>query len=89
MKTSIAEIVRTENYLMGRLSPEEALVFEAKMLLDKELKANTLFHKIVHRLVLLYHRKKLRARVEEVHGRLFSDPARERFQESVLRHFNR
>ena len=88
MKTSIPEIIRTERFLKGELPPDERVVFEARMLVDAELKNNTFFHSTVHRLITLYQRKKIKVEVELLHARIFHDPERAAFKESIFKLFN-
>jgi len=88
MKTSFNNVVETEEFLRGAMPAQDALLFEARLLLDEELKTNTFFHRTVHRLVRLYGRKKTKAEVESVHARLFNDPCKSAFRESIFRIFN-
>ena len=88
MKTSISEIIRAEKFLQGELSPEESVVFQARLLVDQELKTNTFFHGMVHRMITLYNRRKLRCEVDALHERLFHDPAKMKFRESIVKLFN-
>lgn len=87
MKTSITEIIRTEKFIVGGLSRDEKVLFEAKLLIDNNLRRGVLLQKLVHRLVRLYHRRKIKAGMEQVHNKLFEDPANVRFRRSVLQHF--
>lgn len=88
MKTSIADILLAERFIGGELPHGERLLFEAKLAIDKDLRRNLVLHKLVHRLVRLYHRKKIKREVVRVHNKLFQDPAKEQFRSSVLKHFN-
>ena len=88
MKTSFSEILKTEKYLNQELGTGDSLVFEARLLVDVELRKNTIFHKAVHRLVHLYHRRKLKNELQMVHERLFSDPEKTTFREGILKPFN-
>jgi len=87
MKTSIAEIIRTEKFIVGELSNDEELLFEAKLLIDKDLRRNVSLQRLVHRLVRLYHRRKMKADIGRVHDKLFLNPAKVGFRRSVLKHF--
>ena len=88
MKTSISETIQIEKYLMEQLHPEEKTLFEARLKLDGNLRTNTVFQKVLRRLLRLYHRRKLKQEVAHIHDHLFHDPARIHFRESVLKHFN-
>lgn len=87
MKTSYCEIIKTEKYLRGKMRPEDSLVFQARLLLDKDLERNTLFHRIVHRMVTLYFRKKLKREIQAAHTRLFNDPLHAGFKDEILKNF--
>ena len=88
MKTSYSKLIMTEKFLRGELSPQDAVLFEAQLLLDDELKKHTFFHRMVHRLILLYGRKKNKAHLESVHAHLLNDPANSVYRESILKIFN-
>ena len=88
MRTSLSDITKTEKYLQGQLGPEDSLLFQARLLVDGELRANTFFHRMVHRLVSLYRRKQLKEEVEAIHKKLFFDPAKADFRERVMKNFN-
>lgn len=89
MKTSYTEIIRTEKYLRQEMAADDSLVFQARVLLSSELRANTYFHGLVHRLVLLYHRRQVKAAMETLHSRLFNDPSKTTFREGIVSLFNR
>jgi hypothetical protein len=88
MKTSLTDVSQTEKYLRHELSAEDSLVFQAQLLISHELRKDTFFHKIVHSMVGMYHRKKLKAEIEFVHQKLFNDPARANFRQEIMRLFN-
>lgn len=83
MKTSIADTIKIERFLTGEMDARDRLVFEAKLLVDQQLRTEVSLQRMVHKLVRLYHRKKLKARLEVVHERLFSDPANTSLRETV------
>ena len=87
MRTSISEIIRAERFLTGELQPQDKLSYEARLIIDKEARENLFFHKMLHRLVRLYDREKMKRRIGQIHDRLFEDPAKAVFQDSVLKHF--
>jgi hypothetical protein len=89
MKTSLTELIGIEKYLSGDLTPEQSLVFNARLLISQPLRKRTFLQKLVHRLVHLYHRRLLKREVEAVHARLFYDPAHADFRGRVMKIFNR
>jgi hypothetical protein len=88
MKTSFPEILQTEKYVQHDLAADDALVYEARLLVDAELRRDTYFHRAVHRLVRIYHRKKLKLEVEIIHNRLSNDPANAAFRKAMMKLFN-
>lgn len=88
MKTSISEIIRIEKFLAGQLDDDERVLFEGRFIVDKELQRSVFLQRLVRRLVRLYYRKKIKDEVVRIHARLFDDPARAGFRETVLQHFN-
>lgn len=88
MKTSLSEIVETEKYLTGDMRPEDAVVFQARLLTDRRLKRDVFYHVKIHRIALLYRRKKIKAEIQSVHKRLFDDPVNSSFKNKILQLFN-
>ena len=88
MKTSIPETIEIEKYLQRRMEAGDSLIFQGRLLVDERLRSNTIFQRMVHRLVLLYYRKRLKARVRAVHHKLFTDPDRVDFREDIMKIFN-
>ena len=80
-------ICEIERYVDGTMEQHEAILFEARIQKDSLLRMNVLLHKKVLALVRIYHRKKLKMELEEVHNRLFNDPNKFTFRESVMRIF--
>lgn len=89
MRTSLTEIEQTEKFLSGKMVPEDALVFEAKMLSNPLLKMNVFFQQKVYSLVRLYHRKKLKEEAEKAHQHLFHHPDKKEFQETIFQLFKK
>lgn len=88
MKTSLSETIQIENYLQGNLSPENALVFEARLQIEPELKKTVHLQTLVRRFVTLYHRRRLKSEVEAIHARLFRDDRRRDFRARIMNLFN-
>lgn len=84
MRTSLNDIRQAEGYLQRALSPEESLVFEARLLTDPMLRIDLYVQRKVYALLRFYHRKKVKEEVEKVHQRLFHDPAKADFQQQIF-----
>lgn len=83
MRTSLTDIKQAEAWLQGTLTPQDSLLFEARILTNPLLRANVALQKKVLALLRFYHRKKLKEELEAVHQRLFSDPAKADFQQQI------
>jgi anti-sigma factor RsiW len=87
MRTSLNDIAHTEKYLQGRLSPEERLVFEARLLTSPLLRWNVSTQQKVYTLLKLYHRKKMKQQVKTVQDKLFHDAQHAEWKKEILQLF--
>ncbi|HYG19543.1 MAG TPA: hypothetical protein VD816_11475 [Ohtaekwangia sp.] len=87
MRTSLNDIRETERYLGNELPPEDKLVFEARLLTEPTLRANTFVQYRIRALIRLYHRKKMKDSIESIHQRMFNDPAEKTFALQVHQYF--
>jgi len=87
MKTSWNSIRMTEEYLSNRLSPEDRLIFEARILIDPVLKMNVFLQKKIYSLVRAYGRKQLKSELQSIEHRLFQSPEKIEFQQRVSQIF--
>jgi hypothetical protein len=88
MRTSLNEIKDIERYLEKDFAPEESLLFEAKLLTQPGLHLHTQLQRRIVSLVKIFHRKKMKQDLEQIHQRLFTDPSRQPFQQIVQQYFN-
>lgn len=88
MRASLNEIRQLEDYISSSLGPDDNLLLSARLVLDPRLRLNLTLQKKVYRLVYLYGRKKLQSEIESAHRRLFDDPGKKDFQQSILDLFN-
>ena len=87
MRTSLNNIAQTEAYLLKRANPANALLFEAKTLLDQELQPRVSQQQQVYTLVQQYGRKQVKAEIEAVHQQLFNQPEHLSFRQKIARLF--
>ncbi|SKC61509.1 hypothetical protein [Ohtaekwangia koreensis] len=87
MRTSLNDIALAEKYLLGKLEPEETLVFEARLLTNPVLRWNVAAQKKVYSVLKLYHRKKLKKEVQVVHQTIFNDAKHQDFKQEILQLF--
>ncbi|RFZ90718.1 hypothetical protein D0C36_17305 [Mucilaginibacter conchicola] len=71
----------------GLLPTGDALVFEARLILNPALQEEVLLHKQTLALVKQYGREALRKDIEDIHQQLFSHPQHRSFKDSILRFF--
>lgn len=89
MRTSLNNLKLAEEYLTGQAVPGDSLLFQARMIIDPEMKEDVQHQQQAYRLVELYGRQQLKAQLEEVHEQLFALPKYARFKQRVLELFRR
>ena len=87
MRTSLIETKQIEAHLLQLSNPGDALVFEAKLLLDDELHEKLQWQKETYRQAMLYGRKQLKKEIEAVHQKLFSDNEHKSFSQKIKSFF--
>lgn len=87
MRTSLNNTKEIDDYVLKQSAPEDALLFEAKLIIDPELKYTLLCHKQTLSLINQYGRNDLRNIAEKVHQRLFTQAEHQGFREKILRIF--
>lgn len=88
MRTSLNEIKNIEDYLFLTAEPEERVLFEARMLLQPELKQNVSVQQMIYEMIRLYSRKQLKQEIENVHRQLFEKPVHKDFANRIRRYFS-
>ncbi len=89
MRTSLSELKTTEDFILGRLSPADAFVFRARLIIDPQLRENVAALKIAYSLISAYGRKKLKAEIASVQEKIFSDPSKIEFQKHIHQLFSK
>lgn len=89
MRTSLNEIKEINDHLLKLAPPDQALLFEAKLIINPELKQQVMWHKQTLSLVQQYGRNNLQAEIETVHQKLFSLPEHEGFRQKIMRFFGK
>ena len=84
MRTSLIEIKHIEDHLLKQLSPEEEVVFQANLLINKELTSNLEAQVQGYELIKSYGRKQLRLEIEAVQQKLFSAKEHKSFRDKIL-----
>lgn len=89
MRTSLNNIAYIEAHLLKAQQPGDALLFDAKLLLDHDLQVDTAAQKQVYTLVQQYGRRQLKQEIEAVHQQLFTQPEHMSFKQKIARLFFR
>jgi hypothetical protein len=87
MKTSLAETKSIEAYLNNKLSAEERILFEAKLLIDLQLAENLYWQQHTYILLKRYNREQLKNELEEIHQQLFTQERHKSFRQRILSFF--
>jgi hypothetical protein len=87
MRTSLNEIKLIEEHILGHEGPAEALLFDAMLVLNADLKEQVTWQKKAHELVIEYSRKQLKIEIASVHNQLFGKPENLSFRLQILRLF--
>ncbi len=89
MKTLWNKTSLIEKYIQGELSAGNRFLFESRLLMDPGLRKDLWLQRQVLRMVRLYHRKKMKEELEAISVRLFSDPVKKKFQDTVYQLFKK
>ena len=88
MKTSWKKTKRWDEYLHRRARPEEALLTEAELIVDSDLRETLRWQQRTYALVQQYGRQQLRREIQAAQDQLFSRPEHRSFREMILRLFS-
>lgn len=83
MKIFLNKTQEIERHLQKPASQEENLLFEAKLLLDRDLFETRKWQKQTYALVKEYSRHQLKAEIEAVHQQLFTQPEHAGFRKRI------
>ena len=84
MRTSLNEIKLIDDHIFNTGTHEDVLLFDAMLILNPGLTNRVMWQKKTHAIVQQYGRKKLKAEIDSVHRRLFSQPEHRSFRERIL-----
>jgi len=89
MRTSLNEIKLIDGYIFNSNRTEDALLFDALLILNPELPDQVMWQKKAHAIVRQCSRKKLKAEIEAVQQQLFENPAHQSFKQRILSLFSK
>jgi len=84
MRTSLNEIKLIDGRIFNTNPPEDALLFDALLIINPELGQQLMWQQKAHAIVKQYSRKKLKAEIEAVHQELFHKPEYSSFRRRIL-----
>ena len=87
MRTLLNEVQEIEAHLLKNNAPGDALLFEAKLILDDELKDKTHYQQKAYELISFYGRRQLKQEIAAVHQKLFTQQEHRGFRARILRLF--
>lgn len=87
MKTSPSEINKADDFISGKLPPQEHLLTEAQLLLNRPLRFSFFLQKEVRALLMRYGRNRQKAEVNALYQRMMSSPKEEDFQRTIRQIF--
>ena len=88
MRTSLIEIEQIERHLSKQNSTGDALLFEANLILDPNLKSRMNLQQHAYSFIEQYGRKQLREEIEAVHHQLFNHRQHQSFRQKIARIFS-
>lgn len=89
MRTSLNKLKVWEEYLEHQLLPEEKLLLDAHLIIDKKLKDELYCQQKAYQLVNAYGREDLRAQLLRVDQELFANPAHKNFVDKIKGFFRK
>jgi hypothetical protein len=89
MRTSLNNIKKIEDYLLGCTAPGETLLFEANMLLDTGLADEVAQQRITYEVIKQYSRQKIKAEIIATQEKLTAVPEHQGFIQRIANLFKK
>jgi hypothetical protein len=77
------ETKQLEDYLWNRLTTEERLLMEARLMVNAALRDQLNWQQKTYRLIEEYGRKKLKSEIEQIQARMFSEERFKNFRKQI------
>ena len=81
------ETEQIEAHLLKLSDPGDSLVFEARLILEPELKEKLMWQEKTYSMVRIYGRDQLKKEIESIHQKLFTQPEHTSFSQKIRRLF--
>ena len=89
MRTSLIETEQIEAHLLRLSEPGDALVFEARLMLEPELRDKMHWQQKTYNIIKQYSRQQLKQEIDAVHRQLFNRPEHAGFRQKIMRLFTK
>jgi hypothetical protein len=89
MTTSWNETKQIEAHILGTASTGDALLFEAKLMLDNDLADKVMWQQKAYATIQQFGRRQLKKEIEQVHQQLFTQAAHVSFADKIRRLFSK
>ncbi|WP_394678841.1 hypothetical protein [uncultured Sphingobacterium sp.] len=89
MMTSWNETRQIEAYIFGIAEPEDALLFEAKLVLDEELAQKIIAQQKAYAAIRQFGRKQVKMEIEAITQALFTHPEHVSFRKKIIKLFSK
>jgi hypothetical protein len=83
MRTSLNNIKIIDDYLLGRMAPEDSLLFEANMLLNSDLSEDVKYQQSTYSIIREYSRQNIKTEIKAVQEILAKAPKHVGFMRSI------
>jgi len=80
----LIKLQEIERFILRTGQPGDDLVFQARMIVDKDLINEVSLQKEAYALINQYGRRKLKAELEAVHQDMFTQPKHQRFRQMIM-----
>lgn len=89
MRTSLNNIKAIDDYLLGRMTPGDTLLFEANMLLNSDLVNDLKHQQITYSIIRQYSRQNIKAELMAVQETLATAPQHRGFMQHIANLFKK
>ncbi len=89
MKTLWSDTKAIDDFLSGRLKAEEAVLFEARLLLEETLRDNLAWQQQTYGLIKNYGRNRLKKEIQAAERKLFEHSRYESFRQRIAAIFSK
>ncbi|HEX6224594.1 MAG TPA: hypothetical protein VFZ52_09300 [Chryseolinea sp.] len=83
------EVKAIDRYLSGKLKTASRLLFEARLLVDPQLRIRVEYQEKLYAIVKESGRRALKSEIARIHYQLFNDPGKRHFQSQIFELFNK